>query len=575
MDEKALAVIALQQQADHLHLLAQQLMQQGRYAEAQQQYAEMHARLDESTALAKEVGCVACVLGDTSCAVDGQSFSEDELKLYQELQPVAPWGDSGTGAALECANRALGSIVGSLVADAAAMGVHWVYDLEALQHLSQQALSDVNRPMTASTAHGPQQQQQQQQFQVNAFGDSNPAAAKIAAGVAHALNAPPLEFLDPPRSPFYSYASGRNSPYGEQVLVLLQSIAKCGGLDCCQYAASFAQAFQDTNGGYRDVSAKGFLANHLQGLQPPYTGANDAQANCIVRCPPLVACWAGSPGLFPAVQHATRVTQNSSAACVWACAAAAILEAVVLTGCSPSQAVAAVAAELQQVSKLPRSQQAPTSPSEPELVAALSEPKPAALSEPEQAAVSEPKAAAIPIMPEIATQGEGGTSSRHMPEIPDRTRRFAFAGAMAAQVSAHLLEAASLAPLPLSCAVARLGRNCHMPNALQTPLLIALHLEHRLRDHLGLSLAAWDTSAATSIGYLYAEGVRLAISEGGCCASRAAFVGALLGASSGVKDGSVIPRGWEEKYRQYDAVLEHAQMICQARYDMPSKKQAV
>eukprot|EP00983_Pelagomonas_calceolata_P121399 1160797-Pelagomonas_calceolata.AAC.4 len=44
--------------------------------------------------------------------------------------------------------------------------------------------------------------------------------------------------------------------YGEQVLVLLQSIAKCGGLDCCQYAASFAQAFQDTNGGYRDVSAK-------------------------------------------------------------------------------------------------------------------------------------------------------------------------------------------------------------------------------------------------------------------------------------------------------------------------------
>eukprot|EP00967_Tisochrysis_lutea_P036198 scaffold43542_cov17-Tisochrysis_lutea.AAC.1 len=92
--------------------------QQAIYAEAQQQYAEMHARLDESTALAKEVwtrfnlvmlflqlgfdnatcqvGCVACVLGDTSCAVDGQSFSEDELKLYQELQPVAPWGDSGT-----------------------------------------------------------------------------------------------------------------------------------------------------------------------------------------------------------------------------------------------------------------------------------------------------------------------------------------------------------------------------------------------------------------------------------------------------------------------------------------------
>ncbi len=31
-----------------------------------------------------------------------------------------------------------------------------------------------------------------------------------------------LEFLDPPQSPFYNYASGRNSPYGEQTAVLLR-----------------------------------------------------------------------------------------------------------------------------------------------------------------------------------------------------------------------------------------------------------------------------------------------------------------------------------------------------------------
>ncbi|KAF5831978.1 ADP-ribosylation/Crystallin J1 [Dunaliella salina] len=353
--------------------------------------------------------------------------------------------------------------------------------------------------------------------------------------------------------------------YGEQVLVLLQSVANCGGLDCSQYAASFAQAFQDTNGGYRDVSTKGFLANHFQGLQPPFTGAKDAQANCIVRCPPLVAGWAGNPGLFPAVQRATRVTQNSTVACIWACAAAAILEAVVLTGCSPSQAVAAVAAELQQVNELRQSKQAPTASTEAS--------QDAALLEPESAALPELQPAAAPITPGAAEHRARSTSSQPVAEIADRVHRFAFAGAMATQVSAHLSEAASLAALTPSSAVAQLGRNCHMPNALQTPLHIALHLEHRLREHLALSPAAWDASAAASLGHLYAAGVRLAISEGGCCASRAAYLGALLGASVGNKDG-VIPRDWAVKYRQYDAVFKHARMICQTRFSAEAKDAA-
>jgi len=42
------------------------------------------------------------------------------------------------------------------------------------------------------------------------------------------------------------------------------------------------------------VISQGFLANVARGLRPPFTGANDAQANCIVRVPPLVAAWAGA-----------------------------------------------------------------------------------------------------------------------------------------------------------------------------------------------------------------------------------------------------------------------------------------
>lgn len=58
--------------------------------------------------------------------------------------------------------RALGAVVGALTADAAATGVHWIYD-EAL----------------LAALHAEHQS---------------------------------VEFLDPPRAPFYSYEVGRNSP---------------------------------------------------------------------------------------------------------------------------------------------------------------------------------------------------------------------------------------------------------------------------------------------------------------------------------------------------------------------------
>lgn len=45
-------------------------------------------------------------------------------------------------------------------------------------------------------------------------------------------------------------------------------------------------------------------------------------------------------------------------------------------------------------------------------------------------------------------------------------------------VAAALLQAAEAAPLAPLTAAARLGRNCHLPNCLQTPLQVLLHLEH-------------------------------------------------------------------------------------------------
>jgi hypothetical protein len=66
------------------------------------------------------------------------------------------------------------------------------------------------------------------------------------------------------------------------------------------------------------------------GMQPPASGADDFQANCVARLAPLVAAFAGNPRLMELVEMATRVTQNTDAAVAWACSGAAVLEGIIL-----------------------------------------------------------------------------------------------------------------------------------------------------------------------------------------------------------------------------------------------------
>ncbi len=42
---------------------------------------------------------------------------------------------------------------------------------------------------------------------------------------AHEAGKEGIEFFDPPASMFFDYELGRNSPYGEQLLALLESLA--------------------------------------------------------------------------------------------------------------------------------------------------------------------------------------------------------------------------------------------------------------------------------------------------------------------------------------------------------------
>lgn len=64
-----------------------------------------------------------------------------------------------------------------------------------------------------------------------------------------------LEFYDPVQSPFLTgYSAGRNSPYGEQVLLLLQSLAEQGGVDCSAYAQLYHDSYSNGFEGYMNAS---------------------------------------------------------------------------------------------------------------------------------------------------------------------------------------------------------------------------------------------------------------------------------------------------------------------------------
>lgn len=142
---------------------------------------------------------------------------------------------------------------------------------------------------------------------------------------------------------------------------------------------------------------------------------------------------------------------------------------------------------------------------------------------------------------------------------------------LAHKIADALEQAMQLRSTPVPQAVAIMGRNCHMPNALTTPLHVVLHME----ASLGIAVqAAADSSpepelqqyptSGTAEGGLtqqetqYVRAVRLALREGGCCASRASYVGACMGALLGKAS---VPHSWLDRYQQYRRAQEWASRV--------------
>lgn len=104
----------------------------------------------------------------------------------------------------------------------------------------------------------------------------------------------------------------------------------------------------------------------------------------------------------------------------------------------------------------------------------------------------------------------------------------------------------------VAVAVAGFGRNCHLPNSMQTPVHAALH-----HSPTG---GSDDGPPASSSVFLAA--VRAAVREGGCCASRAGFVGALLGAAMGHE---AVPEEWSRQVQGWEGVEHETEALLRLR----------
>jgi ADP-ribosyl-[dinitrogen reductase] hydrolase len=166
-------------------------------------------------------------------------------------------------------DRLRGAVWGQFVGDAAALGTHWIYDLNELQQLYPGGINGFEAP---------------------------------GEGHYH-----------------YGKRSGDQTHYGDGALILLESLATEGGFDARAFGRSFVEAFRPGNySGYIDHATRGTLENYqaFAGSNPVdkfdfQQGADDDQLAAASRLAALTVRYWNDPNLLTVVEQATRVCQNN------------------------------------------------------------------------------------------------------------------------------------------------------------------------------------------------------------------------------------------------------------------------
>jgi ADP-ribosylglycohydrolase len=204
--------------------------------------------------------------------------------------------------------RARAAVKGALIADAASMGFHWLYDQGRIAALA---------------------------------GD----VPEFRAPNAHDFEGPDGKGLG-----YFAHGGkpvGAPSHYGAQMLAMCSALARNGGAyDPDDYAASFREWFGYGGRwvGYIDRPTRATLnaMAAAEAAETPMTacGADDAQLPAVSKLPPLVAAHFAAANLAELVESAVRITNNRDDSVAWGQAVAAMLAAAI-KGADPLSSVAA------------------------------------------------------------------------------------------------------------------------------------------------------------------------------------------------------------------------------------------
>ena len=193
---------------------------------------------------------------------------------------------------LSTKQRALAAVTGAFVADAATMGLHWIYDDEKMKQL---------------------------------------AVARGSAGP---------EFYEPPSCPFYSYESGALSPYGDEILPLLQDVAE-GEFVPEKFAMTSYHAAKTYAGRLNSVF-KEMVVKGDAGKKYPEVASPSKDLHGGIKAPILVATYyKDSSLLLQKIREAVRVHEIGAEAENAAVATALLLQQVV-QGVAISDAIKAL-----------------------------------------------------------------------------------------------------------------------------------------------------------------------------------------------------------------------------------------
>ena len=162
------------------------------------------------------------------------------------------------------------AVMGALVADAAAMGLHWIYD---------------------------------------------PARIAEVAGNGSAAFVPPDARNFENVMAFFAHGArhtGDFSQYGEVLHLMTRSLARNSGLDVAAYQNAFAAHFGagGTYTGYIDRPTRGTLDNLLAEQTDP-SGVEDDQHPAVATLPAIVARYHGAADLDAQVRAAIQVTNTA------------------------------------------------------------------------------------------------------------------------------------------------------------------------------------------------------------------------------------------------------------------------